>query len=105
MTSLEALKKLEAFTNWSSDEDIDKDLYNLWGNVACRTIKKDLEALEIMKNKCIDNSNLRLVKLCPTYKEYANLIILSLTKIIDGLILPELTEEEFELLKEVLKDE
>lgn len=46
MTSKEALKELEIATNWSSDEDIDKDLYNLWGNVACRTIKKDLDRLE-----------------------------------------------------------
>ena len=46
MTSKEALKKLEYFTNWTSDENIDKDLYNLWGNVACRTIKQDLERLE-----------------------------------------------------------
>lgn len=46
MNSKESLKELEVATNWSSDEDIDKDLYNLWGNVACRTIKKDLDRLE-----------------------------------------------------------
>ena len=46
MNSKEALKELEIATNWSSNEDIDKDLYNLWGNVACRTIKKDLDRLE-----------------------------------------------------------
>lgn len=46
MNSKEALKELEIATNWNSDEDIDKDLYNLWGNVACRTIKKDLDRLE-----------------------------------------------------------
>lgn len=46
MNSREALKELEIATNWSSDEDIDKDLYNLWGNVACRTIKRDLDRLE-----------------------------------------------------------
>lgn len=46
MNSKEALKELEIATNWSSDENIDKDLYNLWGNVACRVIKKDLEVLE-----------------------------------------------------------
>ena len=49
MNSKEALRELEIATNWSSDEDIDKDLYNLWGNVACRTIKKDLKILEILK--------------------------------------------------------
>lgn len=46
MNSKEALKELEIATNWSSNEDIDKDLYNLWGNIACRTIKKDLDRLE-----------------------------------------------------------
>lgn len=46
MNSKEALKELEIATNWSSDEGIDKDLYNLWGNVACRTIKRDLDRLE-----------------------------------------------------------
>lgn len=46
MNSKEALKELEIATNWSGDENIDKDLYNLWGNVACRVIKKDLEVLE-----------------------------------------------------------
>lgn len=46
MNSKEALKELEIATNWSSDEDINKDLYNLWGNIACRTIKKDLDRLE-----------------------------------------------------------
>ena len=46
MNSKEALKEVEIATNWSSNEDIDKDLYNLWGNIACRTIKKDLDRLE-----------------------------------------------------------
>ena len=49
MNSKEALKELEIATNWSSDEDIDKDLYNLSGNIACRTIKKDLDRLEEYK--------------------------------------------------------
>ena len=51
MTSKEALYKLEKNTNWSSDENIDKDLYNLWGNVACRAIKKDLERLESLEKQ------------------------------------------------------
>ena len=55
MTSKEALYKLEKNTNWSSDEDIDKDLYNLWGNVACRAIKKDLEVLDILKKWVLVN--------------------------------------------------
>lgn len=49
MNSKEALKELEIATNWNSDEDIDKDLYNLWGNVACRTIKRDLDRLDEYK--------------------------------------------------------
>ena len=51
MKSKEALYKLEKNTNWSSDENIDKDLYNLWGNVACRAIKKDLERLESLEKQ------------------------------------------------------
>lgn len=51
MTSKEALYKLEKNTNWSSDENIDKDLYNLWGNVACRAIKKDLDRLESLERQ------------------------------------------------------
>lgn len=61
MTSKEALKKLEYATNWSSEENIDKDLYNLWGNVACRTIKKDLELLEELEI---------LKKYYPPFKEF-----------------------------------
>lgn len=61
MTSKEALKKLENATNWSSEEAIDKDLYNLWGNVACRTIKKDLELLEELEI---------LKKYYPPFKEF-----------------------------------
>lgn len=49
MNSKEALKELEIATNWSSDENVDKDLYNLWGNVACRIIKRDLDKLEEYK--------------------------------------------------------
>ena len=51
MKSKEALYKLEKNTNWSSDENIDKDLYNLWGNVACRAIKKDLDRLESLEKQ------------------------------------------------------
>ena len=57
MNSKEALKELEIDTNWSSDENIDKDLYNLWGNVACRIIKKDLEVLEILKTEIFNEEH------------------------------------------------
>lgn len=58
MTGLEALEKIEDYYNWSSEENIDKDLYDLWGNVACRTIKKELEVLEIIKKNFIDYGSL-----------------------------------------------
>ena len=99
MTSKEALYKLEKNTNWSSDENIDKDLYNLWGNVACRAIKKDLERLEklekvidILENKIV---NILILKYCiakgggvETYNLHY--------KTED-----QITQEEYELLKEV----
>ena len=46
LTSKEALKRLEMVLNWSGDIDIDKDLYDLWVNLVCRTIEKDLDRLE-----------------------------------------------------------
>ena len=46
LTSKEALKRLEMVLNWSGDIDIDKDLYDLWVNLICRTIEKDLDRLE-----------------------------------------------------------
>jgi UDP-N-acetylglucosamine 2-epimerase len=128
MTSKEALKKLEYFTNWSSDEDIDKDLYNLWGNVACRTIKKDLERLEKLKkeNKEFKKANKKVYDMTKRFEkaildrfeklEKAIKIInirkvnVAIFKQCDtakeynefGFI--ELLEEDFSLLKEVLED-
>ena len=45
LTSKEALKRLEMVLNWDGDLDIDKDLYDLWVNLVCRTIEKDLDRL------------------------------------------------------------
>ena len=51
MTSKEALKRLEMVLNWSGDIDIDKDLYDLWINLVCRTIEKDLDRLEKLEKE------------------------------------------------------
>ena len=51
MTSKEALERLENVLTWNGDIDIDTDLYNLWVDLACRTIKKDLDRLEKLKKE------------------------------------------------------
>ena len=51
LTSKEALKRLEHVLNWSGDIDIDKDLYDLWVNLVCRTIEKDLDRLEKLEKE------------------------------------------------------
>lgn len=51
MTSKEALQRLENVLTWSGDIDIDTDLYNLWVELACRIIEKDLDQLEKLKQE------------------------------------------------------
>lgn len=51
MTSKEALERLENVLTWSGDIDIDTDLYNLWIDLACRTIEKDLDRLEKLEKE------------------------------------------------------
>ena len=51
LTSKEALKRLEYVLNWNGDIDIDKDLYDLWVNLVCRTIEKDLNRLEKLEKE------------------------------------------------------
>ena len=51
LTRKEALKRLEMVLNWSGDIDIDKDLYDLWVNLVCRTIEKDLDRLEKLEKE------------------------------------------------------
>ena len=51
LTSKEALERLEMVLNWSGDIDIDKDLYDLWVNLVCRTIEKDLDRLEKLEKE------------------------------------------------------
>lgn len=51
MTSKEALERLENVLTWSGDIDIDTDLYNLWVDLACRTIEKDLDRLEKLEKE------------------------------------------------------
>ena len=98
MTSKEALKKLEAFTNWSSDEDIDKNLYNLWGNVACRIIKKDLEALNIFR-KAFEEHLFYLYD----YSNACGECYILMIDADEGSSI-KLTKQEDDLLKEVLGD-
>lgn len=88
MTSKEALYKLEKSTNWSSDENIDKDLYNLWENVACRSIKKDLEVLDILKrhSTMLDDEDWN-------------------TNIFNGIDYEDLDEKETKIIKEWLESE
>ena len=51
LTSKEALERLEMVLNWSGGIDIDKDLYDLWVNLVCRTIEKDLNRLEKLEKE------------------------------------------------------
>lgn len=51
MTSKEALERLEHVLTWDGDMDIDKDLYNLWVELVCRTIEKDLDRLEKLEKE------------------------------------------------------
>ena len=51
LTSKEALERLEMVLNWNGDIDIDKDLYDLWINLVCRTIEKDLDRLEKLEKE------------------------------------------------------
>ena len=51
LTSKEALERLEMVLNWNGDIDIDKDLYDLWVNLVCRTIEKDLDRLEKLEQE------------------------------------------------------
>ena len=51
MTSKEALQRLENVLTWSGDIDIDTDLYNLWVDLACRTVEKDLDRLEKLEKE------------------------------------------------------
>ncbi len=95
MNSKEALKELEIATNWSSDEDIDKDLYNLWGNVACRTIKKDLERLEKLEKI----TDILKDKLSVYEKAHYRLSVNG------SLEYQKLTKQEYEILKDWLENE
>lgn len=51
LTSKEALKRVKNVLNWNDDLDIDKDLYDLWVNLVCKTIEKDLDRLEKLEKE------------------------------------------------------
>ena len=58
----------------------------------CPEIKKKLEALEVLKKKTV---NVKLVKALESLEEYNNMHADSRSKF------PELTQDEFDLLKEI----
>lgn len=94
--ALKSLDELEKSTNWTSDEDIDKDLYNRWGNVACRNIKsaltqaeKEHKALEIFGRQYVSVFN---ILCCENVEEYNILRTDESSKLI---------KDDFDLLKEV----
>ena len=51
LISKEALERLEMVLNWNGDINIDKDLYDLWVNLVCRTIEKNLDRLEKLEKE------------------------------------------------------
>ena len=109
MTSKEALKELEIATNWSSNEDIDKDLYNLWGNVACRTIKKDLERLEKLEEviaviKYIKEA-LKEAFIIELREPIGNSGSIYISQIKHNKAIVYISKEEYELLKECFENE
>ena len=75
----------------------------------CRTIGKSLKALEIIKEKCLTNCNIALVKDNLHYQNYCKEFEYFLNKYNEspnGFEITKedlLTEEEFSLLKEVLE--
>ena len=96
MTSKEALERLEDVLTWNSDIDIDKDLYNLWVNLVCRTIEKDLEILQILKKKMsIETDYYDDDNMCREYEYIA----------CNGMDLCIENEEEFNKIKEWLTHE
>lgn len=74
---------------------IKKDLYRL---------EKLEKALEIIKNKCAANTNIWLVVCTRTYEDYESFVENKDHKLV-RLEHNILTQQEYELLKEVLEDE
>ena len=87
MKGLEALNRLVDFYNLPSRNPIaymlEQENLNEYANI----IKKELKALEIIKEKRV---NVRFLISCKTLKEY------------NDVISDHLTKEEYDLLKEVL---
>ena len=77
----------------------------------CDIVMKDLErleklekALEIIKNKCAANTNIWLVVCTRTYEDYGSFVENKDHKLV-RLEHNILTQQEYELVKEVLEDE
>ena len=85
MNELEALERVKSFLGYNyCSVDLPKEL---------KCIEQSLKALEIIKEKCVTNLNLYLVVCCENYDIYSNC-----RKEIN------LTQQEFDLLKEELED-
>lgn len=87
MEGLEALKQILEATDTNFIYQYHEDLEN-----PIKFIEKELTALRIIKNKKVD---LEYLKCCKNYKQYKTVCS----------YWNEITEEEYELLKEVLNDE
>ena len=109
MTSKEALERILMLAR-PCDYEV-REHRNNYCDMLENVIKKDLDrleqlenALEIIKNKCATNTNLWLVFCTRTYEDYESFVENKDHK----LVRTEqniLTQQEFELLKEVLDNE
>lgn len=94
MTALEALEELKNYSLVTYDEDGNEEDWISFGKLEpniIEAIEKELIVLAIIKKKNIDILNF---KFADTLEEYNNYT---------GYDVKELTQEEFDLLKEMLK--
>lgn len=80
------------FNYFESKRNEDANVEHFWFD----TIEKELKALEIIKNRCVNTYD--EIFCCDSYKEYQDLYHYAEEKF-------NLEKEEWEFLKEVLKDE
>lgn len=104
MTSKEALERVKNVLTWSGDLDIDTDLYNLWVDLACRTIEKDLNRLEKLEkeNQELKGKVNHFEKIIEDIKNLPDYIGIGFKNMFDNCKLtplPELPELENELEK------
>lgn len=87
LQKIERIKKLSCV--WDAENDEFKDAVEIVPN-AFKTIEKELKALKIIKEKEVDIKAFNDLQDLQDYNYYCS---------------PELTQEEYDLLKEVLKNE